>query len=123
MTNSELLSVATRTENDPATVAAFTDAVFEDGGEPGFCGHYPEMGEKPAPHHIRARLCHYGKHYTIDTPLTLKGRGITFKGVNTPESLCRGTDSPICGWNRYRVTVAALEALEKKYRVSHELLL
>ena len=37
----------------------------------------PEMGQRKPEVKMEASLSYYGKHYFVDTPLELKGRGIT----------------------------------------------
>lgn len=37
----------------------------------------PEMGQRKPEVRMEASLSYYGKHYFVDTPLELKGRGIT----------------------------------------------
>lgn len=117
-TNAALMSDALAAEpNNPAAAAAFTDAVTEDGGAAGFVGYHPEMGEARPVAHMEARLSHYGKHYYIDTPLTLKGRGIEYVGTET-DSRCRRA-----GWDKYKVTLKAFAKLETQYRIASEMLL
>ena len=41
----------------------------------------PEMGQRKPDVKLEARLSHYGNHYIVDTPLELKGRGITKQEV------------------------------------------
>lgn len=60
-------------------------------------------------------------HNYIKTPLTLKGRGITYTRTNTPENTVPGALT--LGWHHYRVTDAALDNLRKLYRVSYEQIL
>jgi hypothetical protein len=81
---------------------------------------YPEMNEK-APEAVvgQAIIGHYGNWY-IETPLTLKGRGITFlKKYQSNELTEKGQYKT--GWNSYRVTDRALENLP--YRFAREALL
>lgn len=83
----------------------------------------PEMKEvRPEATQIDAHLSHYGKHYFLRTPLMLKGRGIVHQGVETAESLVP-TAQHKAGWNKYKVTTAAFEAICEKYNVSMESLL
>jgi hypothetical protein len=78
----------------------------------------PEMGEKRPEVQIEARLGHYGKHYFVDTPLVLSGRGIKHMGV------FRGVPgSRKEGWQQYKLTEAAFEKLQAEHDVSYELLL
>lgn len=124
-TNSELLAAALAADpTDAGAAAAFTDAVVEDAGAgAGFLGYHPEMGEARPVAHMEARLSHYGKHYFVDTPLTLKGRGIEHLGAYTAARLVGGEKNRRCGWNEYKVTLKAMEKLQATYRISSEMLL
>lgn len=122
-TETTINALATAATNDNGAAAAFTDAVTEaamDAGQPvaGFCGYHPEMGEAKPVAQMEARLSHYGRHWFIYTPLTLKGRGIVAQGVfiGVPGSRRNG-------WNQYKVTEKAFAALEAKYRIASEMLL
>lgn len=77
--------------------------------------YYPELGHERPIADMEARLCHYGKHYYVSTPLELKGVGI--KLIDTH------SDERRKGWRRYRVTLRAMEALERTHRVAIEALL
>ena len=82
---------------------------------------YPEMNErKPEDVAGEVSLAHYGKHYFVKTPLELKGRGITLEDVYT-ETNCNNPAK--YGWNRYRVTLAAMDKLNARYSFAYELLL
>lgn len=80
----------------------------------------PEMGQKkPEGCQIEAKLSHYGKHYFIDTPMQIKGRGITFiKTYNSNELSVHGQYK--AGWNEYKVTTKAYEKLKEQYAISME---
>lgn len=122
--NSELLATAiVANDFDTTAQAAYVDAVQEEGGEAGFLSYTPEMGDKKPVAHMEARLAHYGKHYFIDTPLTLSGRGIVHQDTYTAKTFTGGAAHRKCGWNCYKVTLNAMEKLRKQYRVSHESLL
>lgn len=81
----------------------------------GLTSYYPEMGEAKPAAQIEARLSHYGKHWYLSTPLTLKGRGIEFQETHTDERRS--------GWNRYKVTERAFGQICKLHAVSSESLL
>lgn len=116
-TISMMNAVIAANPEDSAARLALADAITESVDGVGMVGYHPEMGEKKPLAHIEARLCHYGRHYYIDTPMTLKGRGIEFRRV-------RGdSEGRRAGWNEYRVTEKAFEKLETQYRVSVEMLL
>ena len=84
---------------------------------PGTYSYTPEMGqEKPEGCQMEAGLCYYGKHYWVDTPLELKGRGIT----ELPTNWVKGCDKDLEGWRSYRVTKKAFEKLKETYIISME---
>ena len=64
---------------------------------------------------------YYGKHWFIDTPLELKGRGIELIKKYQEKDFC-SKDHRV-GWNEYRVTNRAFEKLKEKYSISQECLL
>lgn len=80
----------------------------------------PELKQPKPEAQIEARLSHGGRHYFLDTPLTLAGRGVNHlrtyeaKDLTTPRKV---------GWNSYRVTEAAFRAICDKHAVSYEMLL
>ena len=85
-------------------------------------GYYPEMGEAKPEAEIESSLSHYDRHYFLDTPLMLSGRGIRHLGTHQPHQL-----TPLgqrkAGWHKYQVTIAAYDKLCRQYRVAHEMLL
>lgn len=83
--------------------------------------YYPEMGERKVNAQMEARLSHYGKHYFIDSPVELKGRGITFLKTYAANDFIRPNHK--VGWHSYKVTTAAFEKLKQQYSVSMERLL
>ncbi len=64
---------------------------------------------------LEARMGHYGKHWYVSTPLTLKGRGVVL--VDTHSDPRRN------GWYCYKVTNLAFATLQKQYAISTEALL
>lgn len=74
--------------------------------------------------HLRiiGRERHYGRHYHINTPLELKGRGIKKDGVKEAKNL-RPNYQYMAGWFEYTVTERAFEKLQEQYTISQELLL
>lgn len=86
----------------------------------GLKSYYPEMGEPKPESQIEAALSHYGKHWFLKTPLTLKGRGI--KHLATYTAITINNPAKI-GWHRYQVTEAAFDKLCREYAVSTESLL
>lgn len=97
-------------------------AGLRESTKPGLRSYYPEMGEIRPFALIEARLGHYGQHWFLKTPLTLKGRGIKHIGVLTAERLTPQAQKK-AGWNEYKVTEAAFEKLCQQYPVSSESLL
>ena len=85
---------------------------------PGVYTYTPEMGEsEPEAIQMTASLSYYGKHYHIDTPLELKGRGIT---KNDPPHWCEGTRKARENWQSYTVTKRAFEKLKTQYVIGME---
>ncbi len=83
----------------------------------------PEMGELKPVANLEARMSHDGKHYYIDTMLTLKeNRGIKLLKVYTANDFVK-PDYYKIGWNEYKVTTNAFEQLQKQYSISYESLL
>ena len=83
----------------------------------------PEMNEaRPEETQIDASMSHYGRHWYLRTPLTLKGRGIVHLGAESAESLTPQAQHK-AGWNKYKVTSAAFDAICKKFNVATESLL
>ena len=90
--------------------------------EPGLYCYTPEMGEQKPECQIEAERSYYGKHYHINTPLELKGRGIKKDGVKEAKNL-RPNYQYMAGWFEYTVTERAFEKLQESYTISQELLL
>ncbi len=86
--------------------------------QPGIYCYTPEMGqEKPEKCQIEASLTYYRKHYFLDTPLHLKGRGIVFIKPYTAKELTQSGKYKT-GWNEYRVTMKTFEKLKEQYAIS-----
>jgi hypothetical protein len=79
----------------------------------------PEMVQRKPDVKLEARLSHYGNHYIVDTPLELKGRGITKQEV----CWVAGCKQQIENWLSYRVTEKAFEKLKAQYPISMECVL
>ena len=88
----------------------------------GTYNYTPELGEQKPHCQMEASLSHYGNHYYIDTPLELKGRGISFIQKYTAKNFHDPNHRKI-GWNEYKVTRLAYQKLEEQYTISKELLL
>lgn len=86
---------------------------------PGLYIWCPEMGEGQPECQIRARIGHYGTHYYLDTPLDLKGRGITFMEKHEAKNLT-ASGQFMAGWNRYKATELAFKKLQEQYSISME---
>ena len=82
----------------------------------------PEMGQRKVSCQLEATLGHYGKHYYVNTPLELKGRGITYLDTFKSHQLTQAGQRKV-GWHSYRVTVNAFSKLKEAYSVSREMLL
>lgn len=83
----------------------------------GLVSFYPEMGEQEPAADIRATLSHYGKHWFCKTRLELKGRGIKFIRTLKESDLVESAKHR-AGENEYKVTEAAFETLQAKYKIS-----
>jgi hypothetical protein len=94
----------------------------EDVTKPGLYSYCPEMGEQKPECQIDAHRSYYGKHFFIDTPLELKGRGITKDGVINADQV-NTSGAYKAGWFRYTVTERAFEKLKEQYSISQEMLL
>lgn len=90
--------------------------------EPGLYCYTPEMGEQKPKCQIEAERSYYGRHYHINTPLELKGRGITFDRILESKNLSKSAQYRL-GWREYTVTERAFEKLQEQYTISQELLL
>lgn len=91
---------------------------FED-KQKGLHAYAPEMGQRKPEVKMEASLAYYGKHYFVDTPLELKGRGITEVEAHWVD----GCQKKIENWRSYRVTKATFEKLKSQYPISLECLL
>ena len=80
------------------------------------------MGEQKPKCQIEAERSYYGRHYHIDTPLELKGRGITFDRVLEAKNLTASARYRV-GWREYTVTERAFKKLQEQYTISQEVLL
>lgn len=89
---------------------------------PGLYCYTPEMGEQKPSCQIEAQRSYYGKHFHIQTPLDLKGKGIILDGV-IDESRLTDQYKYKAGWFEYTVTTRAYEKLQEKYSISQEVLL
>lgn len=88
----------------------------------GVYSYTPEMGQQKPECQMEAQLSYYGKHYFVDTPLKLKGRGITLVKQYEEKDFCAPGNHRV-GWYGYRVTKNAFEKLKKQYSISMERLL
>ena len=71
---------------------------------------------------MEASRGYYGGHWFIDTPLEIKGRGITFLKKYTDKDFCTLGHYRV-GWNEYRVTNKAFDKLKEQYTISQEVCL
>lgn len=95
----------------------FTGCIYKKPNSPGLHIYTPEMGQRKPSCKMEATLGHYGRHYYIDTTETLSGRGIEHLQTHTERDLTAAGRYKI-GWNRYKVTVKAFEAIRARYPVS-----
>lgn len=96
--------------------------IYLNDRKPGTHLYWPEMGDRKPDCKIEASLGYYGRHFFIDTPLELKGRGIEFLEKWDSKQLTASGQYK-AGWNHYRVTERAFELLKKQYPISMEALL
>lgn len=89
---------------------------------PGLYIYCPERGEQKPSCQIEALRSYYGKHYHLETPLELKGKGITADGILEEKNLGERSRYKV-GWFRYTVTQRAFGKILEKYSVSQESLL
>lgn len=89
---------------------------------PGVYCYTPEMGGRKPECQMEASRGYYGKHWFIDTPLEIKGRGIEFVKKYQEKDFCSPGNYRV-GWNEYRVTNRAFDKLKEKYSISQECLL
>ncbi len=93
--------------------------IYLDDHRAGVHSYYPELGERKPEVKMEASLGYYGSHYFVDTPLELKGRGITeLRPCWVP-----GCQKAVEGWRSYQVTKRAFEKLKAQYSISMERLL
>ncbi len=85
----------------------------------GVYSYTPEVGQQKPNCQMEASLSYYGKHYFIDTPIELKGRGITLVKQYTEKDFVN-PDNYRIGWYEYQVTKLAFEKLKEKYSISME---
>ena len=90
--------------------------------EPGVYQYTPEMGGAKPDCQMEASRGYYGGHWFIDTPLEIKGRGITFLKKYTDKDFCTPGHYRV-GWNEYRVTNKAFDKLKEQYTISQEVCL
>lgn len=76
--------------------------------------YYPEMGKKPKAQ-IESRLSYDGRHFIIDTPYELKGRGITKMEVKWDKKSYKYWHD----WKSYTITQNAFKILSEKYDIAH----
>lgn len=88
----------------------------------GVYSYTPEMGQQKPECQMEASLAYYGKHYFVDTPIELKGRGITLLRKYEEKDFCTPGNHKV-GWHEYCVTKKAFEKLKAEYSISMERLL
>ena len=117
VTESELLTLRRIGRQKRLDLAQPEEPKKETASAPGVYVYTPEMNEaEPDGIEMRATLSHYGKHYHIDTPLELHGRGITKD--DDPPRWREGTREARENWQCYTVTTRAFEKLKTQYKIS-----
>ena len=95
---------------------------FINAKTPGVHAYTPEMGDLKPMAQIESSLGHYGKHYYLDTPLELKGRGIELL-KQYKENDFHASGQYKVGWYSYCVTLNAFCKLKTLYSISSKHLL
>lgn len=88
----------------------------------GVHAYTPEMGQRKPNCQMQSTLSYYGKHYYIDTPIELKGRGIKLIKQYKSSDLTPHGQYKV-GWYNYEVTLLAYDKLKEQYSISSERLL
>lgn len=84
--------------------------------------YLPEMGE-PKPANTLGDVRYGGPgHYSLKTPLELKGRGIKHVATLKSSDLTDAAQAKV-GWHQYWVSELAMANLEKQYDFARECLL
>lgn len=91
----------------------------ETADKPGTYCYTPEMGQQKPDCQMEASRAYYGEHFFIDTPMELKGRGITFIKKYSPKDFADPNNKKV-GWNEYQVTNLAFKKLKDQYTISME---
>lgn len=102
------INISTPAKQDPEEVI-----------ESGVYSYTPEVGQQKPNCQMEASLSYYGKHYFVDTPIELKGRGITLVKQYTEKDFVDQNNYRV-GWYEYQVTKLAFEKLKEKYSISIE---
>ena len=92
--------------------------LYMDDFTPGIKAYTPEMGDRKPSVRMEASLGHYGKHYFIDTPEELRGRGIEYRKTYTTNDLTKAGQYKV-GWHSYQVTARAFEKLKATYSIGY----
>lgn len=118
----EVERITEQTRSKRLDLAKPEQIAAQDATKPGTYYYTPEMDQKKPQCQIEAHRSYYGKHYYIDTPLDLKGRGIRhIKKYEAGDLSASGSHKS--GWNEYEVTERAFNLLAEKYSISQEVLL
>lgn len=91
----------------------------EEASAPGLYLYCEEMGQEKPKCQIEAQRSYYGKHFHINTPLELKGRGVELVRTLEDKNL-NASGKYMIGWYEYVVTERAFDKLCKEYSVSME---
>lgn len=83
----------------------------------GTYAYTPEMGQRRPDCQMEVSRSHYGKHVYIDTPLEIKGRGITLLKKYAEKDFVKSNHYKV-GWYSYQVTSNAYDKLKEQYTIS-----
>lgn len=103
-------------------IAAPEQRESEEVKSAGIYSYAPEIGQQKPNCQLEAQLSYYGKHYYVDSPIELKGRGITLVKQYKEGDFCKPGNYRV-GWYEYRVTTKAFDKLKSQYSISMERLL
>lgn len=92
---------------------------MNEAAKPGQHLYWPELHDEKPHTFLRAGLSHNGKHYWVDSPVELKGRGIRFEKQYESKDLTKAGQY-LVGWYSYYVTERAYKKLKEKYSIGME---
>lgn len=119
ITENELLTLRRIGRQKRLELAAPAPQKPQEAAKPGTYCYTPEMGQSRPDCQMEASLSFDGKHYFVETPFELKGRGISFVKKFDGKELSKSGQYK-AGWNEYQVTKLAYSKLKERYTISME---